>query len=247
MRTLETNDWILLNSIIYKIYTTPDIDQMRQNFLEMMKMLIDFDSADFYLPDAKDPQKLVNPVMLNCRDNFSQIYEELDYSRGLMQGGRSLIYRETDIIKDSDRIKTEYYKKVYMPNKWHYSLQMVLASENRFVGVVTFYRYIGKMDFEYNDVFLLDMLKEHLSFRLNRYLSEERTQADKYSVEEAADRFHLTKRETEILRGLLAGGDAKALSEDMQISSNTVRKHIINLYRKLGIRNRMQIFSLIRE
>lgn len=28
MRLLETNDWILLNSIIYKIYTTEDINAM---------------------------------------------------------------------------------------------------------------------------------------------------------------------------------------------------------------------------
>lgn len=246
MRTLETNDWILLNSIIYKIYTTPDIDQMRREFLEMMKLLIDFDSADFYLPDPEDPRKLVNPVMLNCKDNYAQVYEELDYSRGIMQGGRSLIYRETDIIKDSERIKTDYYKKVYQPNKWHFSLQMILAMDNKFVGVVTFYRYIGKMDFEYNDVFLLDMLKEHLSFRLYQYFGQERTQESRYSVEEAAKHFGLTRRETEILRGLLGGRDAKELSEQMQISSNTVRKHIINLYRKLGIRSRVQIFSLVK-
>ena len=54
MRTLDTNDWILLNSIIYKIYTMSNIDEMREQFLEQMKMLIDYDSADFLLasPDG---------------------------------------------------------------------------------------------------------------------------------------------------------------------------------------------------
>ena len=30
MNTLQTNDWLILNSIIYEIYTTADFDQMRR-------------------------------------------------------------------------------------------------------------------------------------------------------------------------------------------------------------------------
>lgn len=41
MKTLETNDWMILNSIIYKIYTTEDADIMREQFLEQMKMVLD--------------------------------------------------------------------------------------------------------------------------------------------------------------------------------------------------------------
>ena len=29
MNTLQTNDWLILNSIIYEIYTTADFDKMR--------------------------------------------------------------------------------------------------------------------------------------------------------------------------------------------------------------------------
>ena len=49
MKTLETNDWMILNSIIYKIYTTEDARTMREQLIEQMKMVLDFDSADFYL------------------------------------------------------------------------------------------------------------------------------------------------------------------------------------------------------
>ena len=49
MKNLETCDWMLLNSIIYKIYTMEDLDEMRREFLEQLHLVIDFDSADFYL------------------------------------------------------------------------------------------------------------------------------------------------------------------------------------------------------
>ena len=52
VNTLQTNDWLILNSIIYEIYTTADFDGMRKKFLEQMKMLVDFDSAVFYLAVA---------------------------------------------------------------------------------------------------------------------------------------------------------------------------------------------------
>lgn len=37
MKTLETNDWIILNTIIYKVYTMEDFDEMRKELLEQLK------------------------------------------------------------------------------------------------------------------------------------------------------------------------------------------------------------------
>ena len=39
MKTLETNDWIILNTIIYKVYTMEDFDGMRKELLEQLKLL----------------------------------------------------------------------------------------------------------------------------------------------------------------------------------------------------------------
>ena len=147
MKTLETNDWIILNTIIYKVYTMEDFDEMRKELLEQLKLLVDFDSADFYLASVEDEKKLDRPVMYNCDSNLSEEYEELDYSRGIMLSGKSLIYRETDIISDESRVEMEYYKKVYKPNNWHYSLQVVIAKDHHFLGTITFYRTIGKEHF----------------------------------------------------------------------------------------------------
>ena len=70
MNTLQTNDWLILNSIIYEIYTTADFDGMRKKFLEQMKMLVDFDSADFYLAAADGEHKLTAPVMYHCDEDY---------------------------------------------------------------------------------------------------------------------------------------------------------------------------------
>lgn len=247
MRTLETNDWILLNSIIYKIYTMENFNQMRQQFLEQIKMLIDFDSADFYLAAPDHNEKLAMPVFYNCEEDLSEIYDGIDYSRGILYSGKSLIYRETDIISDEARVETEYYKKVYKPNNWHYSLQMILAREKQFVGVVTFYRTIGKDNFQYDDIFLLDMLKDHLSFRLYQQKKSGDLLDEKLTVSAAAEKYELTKREHTILQLLMAGRSNVEICDELTITENTLKKHILNIYRKLGIKNRVQMFKMIKE
>lgn len=70
---------------------------------------------------------------------------------------------------------------------------------------------------------------------------------EKLTVSQAADTFGLTKRERTILRQLMYGQDNARICEELSISVNTLKKHILNIYRKLGIKNRVQMFKMIKE
>lgn len=247
MKNMETNDWLVLNNIIYKIYTTKEFDLMRKTLLEQLKLVLDFDSADFFLGSGSEEGGLVAPVLYNCERINSAQYDELDYSRGIMYGGKSMVYRETDIISDPKRVETEYYQKVYKPNNWHYSIQMIMAWEKQFLGVITLYRTIGKDNFHYEDIFLLDMLKDHLAYRLSREREKNAENTEKIPIHIAVERYQLTKREETILKLLMEGVDNVEICEKLVISINTLKKHILNIYRKLGIRNRVQLFKMVRE
>lgn len=245
MKQMNTSDWIVLNNIIYKIYTTEDFDEMRRGLLEQLKLVLDYDGADFYLAARGRQTGLSAPVTYNCEGDYSELYDEFDYSRGIMYSGKSLVYRETDIITDEKRMETEYYKKVYLPNNWHFSLQMILAREKEFLGVVTFYRTIGKDNFHYDDIFMMDLLKEHLSYRL--YEERQRAANRKLTAEQAAAAYNLTKREETILKMLMSGADNAEMCRRLVISINTVKKHVLNVYHKMGIKNRVQLYQVIRE
>lgn len=246
MRTLETNDWMILNSIIYKIYTTEDLTAMRETLLEQLKMIIDFDSADFYLASSGGEQELVSQVTYNCDEDASSEYSGLDYSRGIMYSGKSMVYRETDIISDEKRVETEYYKKVYRPNNWHFALQIILGYNKEFLGVITLYRTIGKDNFAYDDVFVMDMMKDHLAYRLYQDKYHNDSQAQKLSVTEIAEKYDLTKREGMVLAELVNGNDNQKICDELSISINTLKKHILNIYRKTGVKNRVQLFKIVK-
>ncbi len=246
MKTLDTNDWLVLNSIIYKIYETPDEREMRESFLERLKMMIDFDAADFYLASETKETGLEAPIAYNC-DCVSGEYDELDYSRGILYGGKSMVYRETDIIDDEKRKASEYYRKVYKPNNWHYSMQIILAREKQFLGVATLYRTIGKDNFEYDDIFLMDMLRDHLSLRLSMERLKRTHNPKKWTILEAVEEFHLTKREETVLQCMMEGKEKEEICEELVISVNTFKKHSLNIYRKLGVSSRVQLFKKILE
>ena len=245
MKRFENSDWLVLNSLIYKIYTTRDFELMRSEFLEQLRLVLDFDSAQFRL--ANEEGELGDTVAFHDSSDLATHYEENDYCRGLLHGGKSIVYRESDVISEEVRSASEYYNKVYVPNGWHYSIHMVLCHEERLLGEITLYRKQGKSDFHYDDVFLLDMLKEHLSYRLDREWKDRGLDGGKMTIKAATLQYSLTKREETILRLLLAGEANDQICEELCISVNTLKKHVLNLYRKLGIRNRVQMFKMIRE
>ena len=251
MRSLETNDWMVINNIIYQINSIEDSVTMRKNFLTQMGLILDFDSADFYIASELNSHTLINPVFYNYEpktdENYMDKYDSIDYSRGLMFGGKSKVYRESDIISEEKRVETEYYKKYFEPNNWHHTLNMILSYKNQFVGVVCFFRLKGKKDFVYEDSFVLDMIKEHLAFRLYQDINNNSMKNEKISVSECVDIYGLTKREESVLYELMNGLDNNEISNKLCVTNNTLKKHILNIYRKLEIKNRVQIFKMVRE
>ena len=89
-------------------------------------------------------------------------------------------------------------------------------------------------------------------FYLRRHLKRDFVEPLSFSPEDTDlssffDTFSITKREAEIIGLILEGKRAKDIERELFISYHTVKNHIHNVYRKLGVRNRMQILSLIQN
>ena len=67
------------------------------------------------------------------------------------------------------------------------------------------------------------------------------------STEFFATRFGFSRREGEIVSLVLAGKTNSEIGEALFISPNTVRNHIYSVYRKAGVRNRVELTNLILE
>lgn len=245
---LEVNDWIILNTITYKIAAIEDLGEMRLAIMNQLKYLIDFDSSSFYTILSKDTNKIGNPVGINYSveemNDYIHIFKNVDYSKGLMSTGRNIVYRESDIMNDDERVKTEYYNKVYSTHNWHYSLHLNLSYNENFLGVMSFFRLKGKPNFDYDCSFILDMIKDHLALRL--YKDIYRNDDNLLSISECAEKYNITPKELKILSLLIDGNEDKEICQILFITNNTLKKHILNIYRKLGINKRVQLFKMLK-
>jgi DNA-binding NarL/FixJ family response regulator len=56
--------------------------------------------------------------------------------------------------------------------------------------------------------------------------------------------LNLSRRETEVLSGLLQGKDNKAIGKALNVATGTIRKHLENIYRKLNVQSRAEAVAL---
>lgn len=259
MNKIEKNDIRLLSHMIYTIYSTEDLRQMRLEFLKLLKYIIPFDTANFFLVNS-DPDcnyTLTDPVNVNSLKNpdvdgvlkeYMEHCFEIDSTHWLCNAKKSIAYRSTDFLSEASLENTQYYREMFLPFDLHFGAQAVLAHNDDCVGLLTLFRSKESPNFTDTEIFYLDNLKDHLSKRLYEAKSQSST-AEPAGFDAAfyMNLYNLTRRECEILDFLLQGLTNEQLTEKLCISENTLRRHLYNLYQKLGIRHRWQLHFLDRK
>ena len=56
----------------------------------------------------------------------------------------------------------------------------------------------------------------------------------------------LTARESEVLKLLLDGASNREIARELVLSLNTVKKHVLNIHRKLNVQSRVQLITKAR-
>lgn len=250
---IEKNHVSLLSHIIYTIYNTENEKQMRQEVLELLKYAIPFDTANFFLVESGDDYKytltdLVNVNSLKNTDvadvlkRYMEECSDIDSTHWLCNAKKAIAYRTTDFLSESTLENTDYYREMFIPYDLHYGAQIVLAHDDICLGMLTLFRSKESANFSDTEIFYLDNLKEHLSIRLYQASIQNRTTS--YSAPFYAEKYQLTRRECEILDLLFEGLTNEDIASKLYISENTLRRHIYNLFNKLKIKHRWELFFM---
>ncbi|HHY91031.1 MAG TPA: hypothetical protein GX503_05130 [Clostridiales bacterium] len=251
---MEKYQIILLNEIICKIYQMQNFDEMRYTILKILKTLVPFKIGTFYLASKENNHLLSNPVGIGLNKEkmleFINTFEDKDYTVWVYSSGKTMVYSETELFPDQFRKQTAYYQELYKTSDIHYSVQISLAYHNKFLGVISLYRSEKETDFSEEELFILDLLKDHLAYRLhlemlprNNKLSNPINQKSDFNYYHYMKNYGLTLREAEIVELFFEGKENDEICQQLNISSNTLKKHTANIYRKLGIKKRWEIFN----
>lgn len=241
---MQNNEFLLINNIIYQIYSISDFNTMKVTFLNLLKMLIPNTASSILMADNSDSTNLLcDPICVpDIYSETEQKYlslEDQDFSRWILLSKQCLLIRESELMPEEELVKTEIYQKCYKPFGLHYSMQLTLVYNNIFLGVVSLYRKKEDGDFTNNEMFLMKAFSDHLNLRFYQSVSiDSATNSDTYSIVNLASTYHLTNREAEILQLIFDDMDNQDIAEKLCISGYTLKKHLQNLYRKFDVSNK---------
>lgn len=60
-------------------------------------------------------------------------------------------------------------------------------------------------------------------------------------------RYHVTKREAQIIEEIISGKYQTEIADKLKITIYTLKRHVTNIYNKLGVNNKVQLMNLFKE
>jgi DNA-binding CsgD family transcriptional regulator len=153
--------------------------------------------------------------------------------------------RLSDLVEDQDAFRaTRLFREVLEPVGGQHAICISVTPPS---DAEWMYFMVNRAEHDFTDAELhFTQALQGALVALEANLSEQDRVADRTPP-------HITQRELTVLRCLAAGHTAARISHELAISPGTVRKHLENLYRKLGTTDRLgaviqgRDFGLLRE
>lgn len=253
MSFLKTNEWTMISDILLELYALDDSSEIKRKMLTLLQALIPFDCASFVVIDKKtkkiDEEK--SEWIYFEKDVLEKylIYDyKNDYIFNMLNYSKSIVYRDTDLLETSARIKTRYYTEFLKPNKTPYIAGIIFIYKNKLLGLLNLFRSEDFGDFTEKELYVLEQLKKHFT---NIIYKAEQSESTIYAISDGKRqpiyKLGLTLREMEVIDLIVKGLSNHEISEKLVISDSTVKKHIYNIFTKIGVNSRTQLIQNINK
>jgi DNA-binding CsgD family transcriptional regulator len=156
--------------------------------------------------------------------------------------------RLTDVVGWRRYRESPVYREYFGPGCVGYMLDLGLSARPGWQRTLLFCRDRADPDFSERDRDVLELLRPHLIARearavLRQHLRDD-PPAEAIAIEPAAS---LTIREREIVHLVGQGKSNAAIARELWITPGTVKKHLENVYEKLGVSNRAAAANWVRS
>ena len=221
------------------------IDEISYGEPDVMKWLSSFESTFGYSQSvfwSCDKNLSItcigsNNIDKRAIDEYDRYYHRFDV---LAPKVAYPLLRERHVLRLLDLVPADAYEKnpyyhEYMAKYMHHHLMTVyLVSGQQVLGLIDFIRPKKEPPFSDQEVMNLEILARFLSQRLESY---------KHAAPLSGEFTHalLTPKEKEVLDYVRRGYSNDEISTHLHISINTVKTHLLNLYRKTGVSNRTEL------
>lgn len=244
---LKEQEWSYLLNVIYRMNYARTLQELRSGVFTWVRPSIPFTKGLFYLA-TRENGKIIHydPVTFNYDDalpalkgfsegRYPNAWEELQFSL------QSSVKRNSE-IRDGSFYQTQLYHDLYAPFDIHHAMKTTLIHEDTLYGILVFFRPKIWEDFSLHDVYIMELLKDHLALKLSRLLAPLSMGAVSLPC---LSQYELTKREAEVLELLMRQCGPAEICGRLFISDSTYRKHLHNIFQKVNVTSQVQLIQLI--
>lgn len=251
---LREKDWLMVNDMLLEMYDITDVSAFANQILRVLRMLIPYTKGYFLVFDRNgkiDDEKsaFLEMTIKECEMYIRTFYEK-DYIKYTFDLSKHTItYRDTDIMPEEYRKKTEFYQSFLKPNGIPYGAGIVLRRHEKSIGILNLFRNENLGDFHSRDMFILDILKSHVAHMLSRILEQGKSawSESRMCVRQGVEQFGLSYREGEVLACMDEGLSNAQIADQMGISISTVKKHVYHIFEKASVNSRGQLRKVLEE
>lgn len=246
---LSAAQWQRLDPVLLKLHSERDLHRLQDWFLCSLEELMPHERSFFDLCAPRQGRLFFfDPVSRNMTrqelEAYYQEYQYSDYVAWSFAGDRPTVYRDSQMISPDAREASAIYRQWMQPMGVYYSMGCTVMGKDHLVGSVTLFRSREHGDFTEQEQAMLEVLNRHLSAHLTLLWPGGPAPAGGAGVGRLAERCRLSPRESEIAALICAGSTNQAVGRALFISENTVKKHLLSIYRKLGISSRTQLLRM---
>lgn len=235
--------------VINTANTCIDPGPVRKKILDLFFDCCKAEGAILFLPDGKSgfTESLSRNFCEKSDKEFHEYYWRFDPLRLYGREPRDSI-SQARIMNYDSFITTEYYTDFLKPYGIHYKLVVFLAAEEGLQGKVVLTRPRKGPVFSGKDLNLAGELSTYMAYALihntlkNKLITKD---IETVSEKHLADNFRLSRREIEVVRHIFKGLQNSEIAELLFVSEITVKKHLQNIYSKMGVKSRTSLINRI--
>ncbi len=248
-----------INELICKIYVPGNSCDVRKQIMEILNILIPYDFGDFCSVTVNEDGsfEVIDPVYISrfgdsFQKDFEKAYQEkyssFDYTKWYINHERSIAFIESELIHRSARTNTVFYKELLEPRGLIYSLGAYLISKEtaEIIGAIALYRGHRSEDFNHRDLDIMNIMLPHITQSLENCIKFSPRQISGMDLT-LMNIHELTRREIDIIHEIRAGLTNEEIAASLNLSTNTVKKHLYNIYQKMDVPSRAKLVNKLEK
>ncbi|NMD99297.1 response regulator transcription factor [Selenomonas bovis] len=249
---LKESEWLTINNVLLELYAQENLEQLTNKLMRIIRILIPYTKGFLLLLDAEEHVDRENSVFFGMSDEeirrYLHTFYEKDYMRYVSDMAQeTTVYRDTDIINNNIRQKTEFYQSFLKQADIPYGCGLMIQHGGKKIAAFSLFRKAQLGNFTQQNIEVLSVLRKHIENMLSRAMAPARAQDFEIQVASFAEAYHLTKREREVLTLMTKGLSNQEICQTLVVSLSTIKKHIYNLFSKTKVNSRTQLLHLLMQ